>query len=78
MGKELVFSSIALVMGILLPVYADAAQADTQKQIIAQKEQEQASKRAEYNLQHSVSQSMAKIAAAVKWFGCFCYLCILQ
>ena len=53
-------SSIALAAGFLLPVYADAAPVDTQQQIIAQKEQEQASKRAEQDLQHRVSQSMAK------------------
>ena len=47
MGKGLLVSSIALAAGFLLPVYADAAQLDTQQQIIAQKEQEQASKRAE-------------------------------
>ena len=60
MGKGLLVSSIALAAGFLLPVYADAAPVDTQQQIIAQKEQEQASKRAEQDLQHRVSQSMAK------------------
>jgi len=51
-GKGLVVSSLALAAGFLLPVYAGAAQLDTQQQIIAQKEQEQASKRAEQDLQH--------------------------
>ena len=40
MGKGLVVSSLALAAGFLLPVYAGAAQLDTQQQIIAQKEQE--------------------------------------
>lgn len=60
MGKGLVVSSLALAAGFLLPVYGYAAQLDTQQQIIAQKEQEQASKRAEQDLQHRVSQSMTK------------------
>ena len=60
MGKGLLVSSIALAVGFLLPVYADAAQLDTQQHIIAQKEQEQASKRAEQDLQHRVSQFMTK------------------
>ena len=38
MGKGLLVSSIALAAGFLLPVYADAAQLDTQQHIIAQKE----------------------------------------
>ena len=60
MGKGLVVLSLALAAGFLLPVYAGATQLDAQQQIIAQKEQEQASKRAEQDLQHRVSQSMAK------------------
>ena len=43
-----------------MPSFANAAPIDTQQNIIAQKEQEQASKRAEQELQHRVSQSMAK------------------
>lgn len=51
---------IMMLTGITLPASVYAAQLDTQQQIIAQKEQEQASKRAEQDLQHRVSQSMAK------------------
>ena len=51
---------IIMLTGITLPASVYAAQLDTQQQIIAQKEQEQASKRAEQDLQHRVSQSMAK------------------
>lgn len=43
-----------------MPSFAIAAPVDTQQQIIAQKEQEQASRRAEQELQHRVSQGMAK------------------
>ena len=51
---------IMMLTGITLPASVYAAPVDTQQQIIAQKEQEQASKRAEQDLQHRVSQSMAK------------------
>ena len=60
MGKGLMVSSLALAAGLLLPASVYAAQLDTQQHIIAQKEQEQASKRAEQDLQHRVSQSMTK------------------
>lgn len=40
---------------------------------IMNKEQKQASKRAEYDLQHGVSQSMAK-SAAVRSLGGFCFV----
>lgn len=51
---------IMMLTGITFPASVYAAQLDTQQQIIAQKEQEQASKRAEQDLQYRVSQSMAK------------------
>jgi hemolysin activation/secretion protein len=53
---------IAIMTGVSFPVlvYAASAPVDTQQQIIAQKEQEQASKRAEQELQHRVSQGMTK------------------
>ena len=51
---------IMMLTGITFPASVYAAQLDTQQQIIAQKEQEQASKRAEQDLQHRVSQSMTK------------------
>ena len=43
-----------------MPAFVYAAPIDTQQQIILQKEQEQASRRAEQELQHRVSQSMTK------------------
>ncbi len=58
MGRGLVFW--ALVVLTAFPSFAVAEQVDTQQNIIAQKEQEQASKRAEQELQHRVSQSMIK------------------
>lgn len=70
MGNGLVFSSKAIVVVFLLPAFACAVLADRQQQIIAHKEQEQASKRAEYDLQHGVSQSMAK-SATVRSLGGF-------
>ena len=54
------FLGLVLLAGIVLPSFAIAAPIDTQQNIIAQKEQEQASKRAEQELQHRVSQSMTK------------------
>ena len=51
---------IMMLTGITLPAFVYAAPVDTQQHIIAQKEQEQASKRAEQDLQHRVSQSMTK------------------
>ena len=43
-----------------MPAFVYASSIDTQQQIILQKEQEQASRRAEQELQHRVSQSMTK------------------
>ena len=60
MGRSFGFLGLVLLAGIVLPSFAIAAPIDTQQNIIAQKEQKQASKRAEQELQHRVSQSMAK------------------
>lgn len=60
MRRNFGFLGLVLLAGIVLPSFANAAPIDTQQNIIAQKEQEQASKRAEQELQHRVSQSMAK------------------
>ena len=51
---------MVMLSSITMPSFAMAAPVDTQQQIIAQKEQEQASKRAEQELQHRVSQGMTK------------------
>ena len=73
MGKGLLFSSKSILLVLLLPAFASAALAYKHQQIIAHKEQKQASQRAEYNLQHGiVSQSMAK-SAAVRPLGGFCF-----
>ena len=58
MGKGFGFVTLAVLAGVTMPSFAIAAPVDTQQHIIAQKEQEQASKRAEQDLQHRVSQSM--------------------
>ena len=60
MRRNFGFLGLVLLAGIVLPSFAIAAPIDTQQNIIAQKEQEQASKRAEQELQHRVSQSMTK------------------
>ena len=52
--------SLLMIGVVSLPSFAIAAPIDTQQNIIAQKEHEQASKRAEQELQHRVSQSMTK------------------
>ena len=60
MGRSFGFLALTILVGIALPSFATAAPIDIQQNIIAQKEQKQASKRAEQELQHRVSQSMAK------------------
>lgn len=60
MRRNFGFLAVTILAGIVLPSFASATPIDTQQNIIAQKEQEQASKRAEQELQHHVSQSMTK------------------
>ena len=60
MRRNFGFLAVSILAGIVLPSFATATPIDTQQNIIAQKEQEQASKRAEQELQHHVSQSMTK------------------
>ena len=60
MRKGLGFLAAAALASISMPLLTMAAPLDTQQQIIAQKEQEQASRRAEQELQHRVSRRMAK------------------
>ncbi len=60
MGKRLALSALTVLAGLLMPAFVYASSIDTQQQIILQKEQEQASRRAEQELQHRVSQSMTK------------------
>lgn len=72
MGKGLVFSSKFILVVLFLLAFASAALVYKQQQIIAHKEQKQASQCAEYNLQHGISQSMAK-SAAVRPLGDFCF-----
>ncbi|WP_304090937.1 hypothetical protein [Phascolarctobacterium succinatutens] len=60
MRRNFGFLAVTILAGIVLPSFATATPIDTQQNIIAQKEQEQASKRAEQELQHHVSQSMTK------------------
>lgn len=55
MRRNFGFLAVSILAGIVLPSFATATPIDTQQNIIAQKEQEQASKRAEQELQHHVS-----------------------
>ena len=60
MAKMMNVLVMAMLSSFAMPSFSIAATVDTQQQIIAQKEQEQASKRAEQELQHRVSQGMTK------------------